>query len=133
MRRVTGDELVSEPVLRINSGLRFNPPTGLVADLALHYVSAYDLPLTDPNNILDEREPFPLGNNLLLISRLGYRILAHGNLNLEGGLTLRAPIGRDFREYPGVPMPPTPQRGSKADWGGEVLMRWATFYLKGSF
>ena len=132
-RRVTGEEPASEPILRINLGGRYTPPTGLTVDLALHYVSAYDLLLTDPENILNERQPFTLGNNLLLVGRLGYRVQVHKDLHLESGLTIRTPIGQDFREYPGTRMPPTPQAGSMSAWGGDVLVRWVSFYLRGSF
>jgi iron complex outermembrane receptor protein len=133
IRRVTGEEPASEPVLRVNFGGRYSPFTGMTADLALHYVSAYDLMLTDPENILNERQPFSLGNNLLLIGRLGYRIRMHENLKLETGLTIRTPIGREFREYPGTRMPSIPQAGAMSAWGGDVLVRWVSFYLRGSF
>jgi outer membrane receptor for ferrienterochelin and colicin len=133
VRRVTGEEPASEPILRVNLGGRYSPQTGLNVDLALHYVSAYDLLLTDPENILNEREPSSLGNNLLLIGRVGYRICVHQDLHLEGGLTIRTPLGQDFREYPGTRMPQTPQAGSMAAWGGDILVRWVSFYLRGSF
>jgi iron complex outermembrane receptor protein len=133
VRRVTGEEPASEPILRINLGGRYSPQTGLNVDLALHYVSAYDLLLTDPENILNEREPSSLGNNLLLIGRLGYRVQVHQDLHLETGLTVRAPIGQEFREYPGTRMPQTPQAGSMSAWGGDVMVRWVSFYLRGSF
>jgi len=133
VRRVTGEEPASEPILRVNLGGRYSPPTGVNVDLALHYVSAYDLLLTDPENILNERQPFSLGNNLMLVGRLGYRVRVHEDLHLEGGLTIRTPIGRDFREYPGTRMPQTPQAGSMAAWGGDVMVRWVSFYLRGSF
>jgi outer membrane receptor protein involved in Fe transport len=133
VRRVTGEEPASEPILRVNLGGRYSPSTGLTADLALHYVSAYDLLLTDPENILNEREPFSLGNNLLLVGRLGYRVRVHADLDLEAGLTIRTPLGQKFREYPGTRMPSTPQAGSMTSWGGNVMVRWISFYLKGSF
>jgi hypothetical protein len=133
IRRVTGETLASEPTLRVNFGGRLSPPAGPIVDLALHYVSAYDLLLTDPENILNEREPFPLGNNLLLVGRLGYRVRVHADLHLETGLTIRTPIVQEFREYPGTRMPSTPQAGSRAAWGGDALVRWVSFYLRGSF
>jgi hypothetical protein len=105
----------------------------MTVDLALHYVSAYDLLLTDPENILNERRPFTLGNNLLLVGRLGYRVRVNQDLHLESGLTIRTPIGQDFREYPGTRMPQTPQAGSMSAWGGDVMVRWVSFYLRGSF
>jgi iron complex outermembrane receptor protein len=133
IRQVTGGEPASEPIMRVNLGGRYSPPTGLIVDLALHYVSAYDLLLTDPENILNERQPVTLGNNLLLVGRLGYRVQVHKDLHLETGLTIRTPIGQDFREYPGTRMPSTPQAGTMAAWGGDVLVRWVSFYLRGSF
>jgi len=133
VRRVTGEDLASEPTLRVNLGGRYSPPAGTIVDLALHYVSAYDLPLTDPENILNEREPFALGNNLLLVGRLGYRIQVQKDLHLEGGLTIRTPVGQNFREYPGTRVPSTPQAGSMSSWGGNVMVRWVSFYVRGSF
>ena len=59
LRRVTvaetGERVHSEPTLRVNLGGSFSPSTGLIADLALHYVSVYEPLLTDPVNILNER------------------------------------------------------------------------------
>lgn len=133
VRRVTGEEPASEPILRLNLGGRYSPPTGVNVDLALHWVSAYDLLLTDPENILNERQAFTLGNNLLLVGRLGYRVRVHEDLHLESGLTIRTPIGQDFREYPGTRMPAIPQAGSMSAWGGNVMVRWVSFYLRGSF
>ena len=43
------------------------------------------------------------------------------------------PLGLPFREYPGSPMPSLPNRRSEADWGGDVLKRYVSFYLRSSF
>ena len=137
VRRVTtaesGDRVTSEPTLRANLGGRYTPAGGLTADLALHYVSTYEPLLADPENLFNEREPFPLGNDLLLIGRLGYRFSMDQDRSLEGGLTIRAPIGLPFREHPGVPIQRTPQSVTASDFGGERLMRWVSVYLRGSF
>jgi iron complex outermembrane receptor protein len=137
VRRVTteesGDRVTSEPTLRANLGGRYAPASGLIADLALHYVSAYEPLLTDPENVFNEREPFPLGNDLLLIGRLGYRFSMGDDRSLEGGLTVRTPVGLPFREHPGVPIQRTPQSVTASDFGGEMLMRWVSLYLRGSF
>ena len=129
----TGELVPSEPTLKINFGGRFSPATGLIADLALHYVSAYEPLLTDPDNIFNEREPFPLGNNLLLIGRLGYLVGLTADWTMEAGLTVRAPIGPTFREYPGASIQPSRQSVTASDFGGERLTRWISLYLRGTF
>ncbi len=137
VRRVTmaesGDRVRSEPTLRANFGGRFSPVEGLVADLALHYLSAYEPLLSDPDNILDEREPFPLGNNFLLFARLGYLFPFGSDRKMEAGLTVRAPLGLPFREYPGVSIQRTVQSVTAADFGGEKLGRWVSVYLRSTF
>jgi iron complex outermembrane receptor protein len=137
LRHVTysdsGDRLASEPVLRANLGGRYSPGHGPLIDLALHYVTTYQQPFTNPENILNQRQPVELGNALLLVGRLGYRIVLDQERVLECGLTIRAPLSRPFREFPGGPMPPMPTRGSNADWGGEVLNRLVSLHLRGSF
>jgi outer membrane receptor protein involved in Fe transport len=129
----SGDRVMSEPTLRINFGGRYTSTGGLITDLALHYVSTYEPLLTDPENVFNEREPFPLGNDLLLIGRLGYRFSMDDYRSLEGGLTVRTPIGLPFREHPGVPIQRTLQSVTASDFGGELLMRWVSLYLRGSF
>jgi iron complex outermembrane receptor protein len=137
VRRVTkadsGERAASEPTLRANLGGRYSPAGGLIADLTLHYVSTYKPLMTDPENIFDEREPFPLGNTLLALGRLGYRFALEKDRSLEGGLTVRAPIGLPFREYPGASIQRTVQSITTSDFGGELLMRWVSLYLRGSF
>jgi outer membrane receptor for ferrienterochelin and colicin len=137
VRRVTmaesGDRVVSEPVLRVNFGGRFSPVEGLMADLALHYVSAYEPLLADPDNIFNEREPFPLGNDFLLFARLGYLFPFDSDRKMEAGLIVRAPLGLPFREYPGVSIERTVQSVTASDFGGEKLGRWVSVYLRSTF
>jgi hypothetical protein len=52
---------------------------------------------------------------------------------METGLTVRAPIGLPFREYPGAAIQRTPLSLTASDFGGERLVRLVGFYLKGSF
>jgi hypothetical protein len=118
-------------VLRVNLGGRFAAETGLLFDLALHYVSAYEMPLIDPHDPIG-REPFPLGNDVLMVAALGYRVALGSGRTFEGGLHLRAPLGTPFREYAGVPMPPQLQDDSPSDFGGTLLVRLVSFYLRGS-
>jgi hypothetical protein len=123
----------SEPVLRSNLGGRILLESGLLLDLALHYVSEYKFPLVDPENSLSPHELMPMGNEFLLIGRLGYRTPLAGLNPLEAGLTIRAPLGRPFREYAGVPMRLPGKDGSISDFGGEFLVRLVSFYLRASF
>ncbi len=137
LRRVadldTGERLPSEPTVRINLGGRYLPQTGPLADVALHYVSSYQMPLIDPANTLDPPELTPLGDRLLLIARVGYRLKALGDRMVEVGLTVRAPLGAPFREMAGIRRPLEHLLDSNADFGGERFVRLAAFYLRGSF
>jgi iron complex outermembrane receptor protein len=127
------DRSPSEPTVRVNLGGSFTPPSGLIVDLALHYVSAYEPLLPDPINMLNERKPYPLGNCLLLFARLGYLFSVGPDWALETGLTIRTPVGLPFREYPGVAIQRTVLSLTASDFGGERLLRLVGFYLKGSF
>jgi outer membrane receptor protein involved in Fe transport len=137
LRRVSwadsGEILESEPTLRVNLGGRWSPPDGLSIDLALHYVSSYSPDFPDPANLFDERLQQTLGDRILLFGRLGYRLAFADNRSLETGFSIRTPLGSAFREWPGVRMPITPSMGSNADWGGDVLVRYASLYLRVSF
>jgi iron complex outermembrane receptor protein len=123
-----GNRLVSEPSLRANLGLRWTGDWGLFTDLAVHYVSTYEMPLYYPDETFEDPEDVPLGDVWLLIGRLGYRFERY-----EAGLTLRAPIGGPFREYPGVPMNNTVRTPYESDFAGEKLVRLAWFYLRMSY
>jgi len=127
------DRSLAEPTVRANLGGSFTPPDGLIADLALHYVSAYEPLLPDPVNIFNERTPYLLGNCLMLFGRLGYHFSTGPDWSMETGLTVRAPIGRPFREYPGAAIQRTPLSLTASDFGGERLVRLVGFYMKGSF
>ncbi len=131
--RETGDRLPSEPVLRANLGGRLLLHGGLLLDLVLHYVSDYEFPLVDPQNTLDPHRLVPLGNNLLLIGRLGCRISLAGESVLEAGITVRAPLNGSFREYTGRPVPVPLPGDSRSDFGGELLVRLASCYLRATF
>jgi iron complex outermembrane receptor protein len=137
LRRVTsaetGEREPSEPVLRTNLGARYSLSWGLRLDLALHYVSSHSFPFADPRNLLNDRELQEVGDNFMLVSRLGYYLPIDEERSLEAGFTIRAPLGAPFREFPGTDMPFTTQRGNAADWGGETLHRWVVLYLRGIF
>jgi hypothetical protein len=91
------------------------------------------MPLMDPNNILENRRLVDLGKNALLIGRLGYRFVSGHASTMEAGLSLQAPLGGPFREFAGAPLPPSLQIDMASDFGGDLLVRIAWFYLKGSF
>jgi hypothetical protein len=126
-----GERRLAEPRFKINLGGRYQPDAGLLLDVSLHYVSEYRMPLKDPNNLLDSPTTIPLGNHILLIGRLGYRINLP-TITMEVGLAIRSPLGSRFREYPGIPMPPSLGADSPSDYGGEYIVRRAIFYLRGS-
>jgi iron complex outermembrane receptor protein len=127
------ERLRSEPVLRPNLGGRWISDRGLFIDLALHYVSSYDMPLVLPDKSFEEEGWTKLGNQWLLIGRIGYPIFQTQTGSIEAGITARTPIGAPFREYPGVEMHADAHSVSRADWGGEMLVRWFSAYLRGTF
>ena len=69
----------------------------------------------------------------MLIGRLGYRLVFSDVANLELGLTVRTPLENPFREYTGVPLSEALSTDTTADFGGEVLRRLVSFYLRGAF
>lgn len=124
--------LRSEPTLRINLGCRWNSRRWF-ADLALHYVSAYEFPLLFPEETFEVTAIDKLGNKLLAVSRIGYRHPLGESRQLEAGISVRAPIGAPFREYSGLRIDPTAQSRYGSDYVGEPLVRLLSVYLRGSF
>ncbi len=131
--RVTGVRLPTVPQLRIGLAGRYLPENGWIVDLSLHYVSTYKMPLIDPSNILNDPELMQLGDNVLVFSRMGYRIVLGERQSLEVGLTARTPIGLPFREYAGIPFSSQQAGLTSSDFGGEMLTRLVSLYLRGSF
>lgn len=129
----TGERIPTEPVFRTNFGGRYSPESGLSADIALHYVTEYEMPLIDPGNVFDNPKPVVLGDELLLVGRVGYRFLAGEYQTLEAGLNIVTPLGNPFREYPGAPIPQWHRLKYTSDFGGEVLTRLVSLYLRCSF
>ena len=125
--------LPKEPFLRLNLGGGYDSGSGLFADLALHYVSTYETALTDAMNPLDERVAYSLGKTLLLLGRLGWRLELNPGQTAEIGLTVRSPLGAPFREYAGFPIGAFTQAVTAFDYGGEMLVRVVSAYLRGSF
>jgi hypothetical protein len=131
--RETGDRVPSDPQLRLNFGGRFTPATGMFVDVAMHYVSDYQMTLRNPISLLDDPSLFQLGDSLMMIGRLGYRVRMNADQMVEGGVALRLPIGDPFREFAGIPAPQALRNWDIADVGGEVLGRLLTVYFRGSF
>jgi outer membrane receptor protein involved in Fe transport len=137
LRRVanseTGEARENEPNFRLNLGARYFPPNGFFSDVALHFVSRYRPLLLNPESPLDEFVSMDLGNSFLLIARLGYRkSFTDSALKIETGLAIRTPLGASFREYAGVPYTPALTSFSTTDFGGEVLIRRLSLYIRGS-
>jgi iron complex outermembrane receptor protein len=126
-------DMPSEPHWRVNLGGRYQPADGMLADVALHYVSEYRIPLIDPANALDEPSLMQLGDQLQIISRVGYRIRMGEDREIEAGLVIRTPLGSPFREYAGIPRSTVLQSEVASDFGGETVVRMLSFYLRGSF
>ena len=91
------------------------------------------MPLMDPSNILENRQLVDLGENALLVARLGYRFVSSQASTMEAGFSLQAPLGGPFREFAGAPLLQSLQIDMASDFGGDLLARIAWFYLKGSF
>jgi hypothetical protein len=123
----------SEPTLRINLGGRWSRPEGPFVDVALHYVSAYKMPLIFPEEPFEDPELESTGNNLLAIGRLGYRLPISGGRAAEAGLTVRAPIGAPFKEFPGNPIKRSSYSVTVSHFAGEMIVRLVALYLRGSF
>jgi len=131
----TDEVLETEPKMRVNLGCTYNPVRGPVADIALHYVSAYSPLGLDPMNPLEGLVSQDLGNVFLVIARLGYRLHFLDWMELEAGLAVRAPLGSPFREFVGYPYDSVASvldRRMRTDFGSMLLVRMAEFYLRGS-
>lgn len=128
-----GGELASDPRLRLNLGVRFVPQTGVFFDLAAHYVSSYEMYLMDPENPIGMKFPVPLGENWLLIGRLGHRWNGPGDAKIEAGISVRTPLGHPFREFGGMPIPHSLRKENTADFGGEPIVRLVSLDLRGRF
>jgi iron complex outermembrane receptor protein len=128
-----GERLPGEPRLRANLGCRWSSSRGPLVDLAFHYVSAYKMSIVDPDNPLETPGLTPLGESLLAVARVGYRLEETADRSLEAGFTVRTPIGQTFFEYPGAPVRLAAVSITATDHFGEELARLASFYLRGSF
>jgi outer membrane receptor protein involved in Fe transport len=128
-----GERLVSEPLLRVNLVGCYETSWGMLVDIALHYVSSYETPLKNPSNPFETAVPISMGDNLLVVARLGWHLLAGADGSLEAGLTARIPVGEPFREYAGMPVPDTVKTDTASDFGGEILVSLVSFYLRGTF
>lgn len=122
-----------EPKVRLNLGGGYRPDAGIQFDLSLHYVSAYEMPLMDPENIFDNPTFMSLGENALVIGRAGYRMPMGRDRMIECGLVFRIPLGNPFREYAGIPFPDSLPSTSNSDFGGSKMYPWFSLYLRGSF
>jgi iron complex outermembrane receptor protein len=136
LRRVVeedGQPVASEPIIRANLGCWWRSRLGLVVDLAFHYVSSYEMAVVLPEEPFDVPVPVGLGNNLLVIGRVGYSLTLGTGRALEAGLTVRAPLGPPVLEFPGYPVRRSSYSVTVADFGGEMIVRLVSFYLRGSF
>jgi outer membrane receptor protein involved in Fe transport len=131
--RSSDERMRTEPLFRFNLGGGYRPDTGIQLDASIHYVSAYEMPLMDPENIFENPTFISLGNNALVIGRAGYRLSVGENKTIESGLILRTPLGIPFREYAGIPFPESLPSTSNSDFGGSMLYPWLSLYLRGSY
>jgi hypothetical protein len=128
-----GEHRPSEPLLKVNLGGRYTPDSGLRTDLALHFTSSHEMPLRDPAAMLDAPVFVPMGFHLMLVGRLGYRIMPGKEQFIEGGVAVRAPLVDPYREYTGAPWPWFMRSDTRSDFAGEVIARLVSVYLRGSF
>jgi iron complex outermembrane receptor protein len=127
------ERMEREPVVRFNLGGGYRPESGIQIDVSLHYVSRYEMPLMDPENLFTNPMFMPLGKTALVIGRAGYRLNIGQKRMIECGLMFRTPVGNPFREYAGIPFPETLRSQYNSDFGGALLHPWFSFYLRGSF
>jgi len=127
----TGETLPSEPKLRVNAGGRYRPADGLLFDLSLHYVSAYEGQVLDPEAPFEDPLGATMGNDFFLLALFGYRARLRTGASLEAGIALRSPLGPSFREFPGVPIPQGMDPDSYSNFGGEPITTRLSFYLRG--
>jgi hypothetical protein len=113
-------------------GGRYHTEGGWVADLALHYVSSYQMRLARVDNLILDAWELPLGNQVLAIGRLGRKLEGPLGMKLEIGIQVRTPLGTPFREYGGKTMQKHLSQDTLSDWGGEMLVRQLSVYLQGS-
>jgi hypothetical protein len=131
--RSTNQRMPSEPQLRVNLGGGYRPSSGWHLDAALHYVSAYQMPRVDPDNILENQQLIPLGEGILILARVGYRMQVGAKQSVDAGLAIRAPLGNQYREFAGSPPPRLSMIDTTADFGGEMVTRLVLAYLRASF
>jgi len=129
----SSEELIGEPLLRLNAGGRFDSKSGILVDLALHYVSAYDRNLAFPDEPFTDPVQITLGNAAMLVGRVAYRWRVAERIGLETGFTLRAPLGANFREHPGLAASRVRSGYWQSDFGGEMIVRRISLYLRAEF
>jgi hypothetical protein len=126
-------ETLKEPHFRLNVGGRYAPEAGLLVEVFLHGVTDYQQVLLLPTDVLRSDPLYTnMGNKLLLIGRLGYRSKL-GHLNVDTGLTIRAPLTENRNEFPGITFPLHLTSDSNSKFGGETFQRQLTFYMRASF
>ncbi len=137
LRRVfdeeTGQLWKSEPILRVNAGGRYGGERGVIADLAIHYVSSYESEQFNPPDLPSPRFS-TLGDSWLAVARLGYRFgMSVPGRFVELGLTAQTPLGESFREVTGFHEDPAnlnPLVETTADFGGDKLHRLLFGYFR---
>jgi len=120
-------------VVRACLGGSYARESGLRAGFSVHYLSSYRMPLMNPDSVLDPPYLMPLGDSLMLFGQLAYRVEPAEGHGWEVGLFVNTPLGSPFREYAGVPMPSYLGADTRSDFGGELLRRLVSFYLRGTF
>jgi hypothetical protein len=91
------------------------------------------MPRVDPDNILENQQMIPLGEEVLVLARVGYRMPVDNERLVEAGLAVRTPLGEKFREFPGSPPPRLSMLDTGADFGGDIVTRLVLAYLRASF
>jgi outer membrane receptor protein involved in Fe transport len=114
-------------------GGRFRTESGLVGSLYAFSRSAFWDPFVDnPAGFLEPRLKYYIDNQVLLLSKLGWRLPVAGDLEVEAGIKLFFPI--NFA----VPHFSIYERGGGVDYqgqayGGQEFSRVVTAYLQGSY
>ncbi len=129
----TGKASDNNPKNLIKLGSSFNLEGGLLGSLFLFSRSEFTDPAIEkPGGLLEGLQQMNMGNVLLVMGKLGWRMQALGGVEIETGVRFMLPISfsapyfRYFEKGGGV-------TADGVQYGGQELRRIVSVYLKGSF
>jgi len=131
--RETGKSSVNSPKNLLKLGGSYSAAAGFLGSLFFFTRSSFIDPAVEkPGGLLEGLQDLKMGNDLLVMGKLGWRMKMEGGVLLETGVRLLLPVSFSapyFHYY-------EKGGGITADglrYGGQELRRVVTVYLKGSF